>query len=80
MYMKYEENLEQVGINQFKTDNFSHPDTYASKKRFLEKYAQLPVDPQLPITIIRGTKIYECCHGIKPTSYRERITNGGMRF
>ena len=72
--MEYQdEQLEQVGVNQFRmTNSYSHPDTYASKKRFFEKYCQLPIDPKIPISFDCGHLLFQCCHDIKPISYREK--------
>lgn len=76
MYMEYqEEKIKQVGVNKFIIDSYPHPDTYASKKRFFEKYCQLPIDSKMPISFICDLMIFQSCHGIKPESYRERIMN-----
>ena len=79
MYMEYpEEQLEPTGVNQFKLGYFPHPDTYASKKRFFEKVSQLPIDSNLPVSFICGSTVFQCCHGMKPKSYREQM--GGMKI
>ncbi len=83
MYMEYdEENIKQVGVNQFilNINAYPYPDTYASKKRFFEKYCQLPIDSKLPISFTRGSRIFQTCHGIKPVSYREQIMNSGRNI
>lgn len=75
MYMEYpDEEFTIVDTNNFNTKFWPHPDTYASKKRFFEKVGQLPVNSHEPIIINCGSAKFECCHGIRPKSYRERIT------
>ncbi len=81
MYMEYqEEKIEQIGLNQFKIDYFPQPDTYASKKRFFEKYCQLPIDANFPISFTCGSVTLQSCHNIKPTSYRPQIIDSERKI
>lgn len=82
MYMEYcEEKIEQIGINEFKSDSyFPHPDSYASKKRFFEKHSQLPVNILIPITLQCGSTKFQCCHGLMPNLYKEQTFENGRRI
>ena len=81
IYMEYQEGkIEQIGVNQFKVSTFLHPDTYASKKRFFEKYCQLPIDSKIPISFASDSMIFQSCHGIKPVSYQEQIMNSERKI
>lgn len=74
MYMEYEEEkLEIINTNEFKSEYFPHPGTYASKKRFFEKYCQLPVNLKAPIILNCGSAKFICMHGVKPKSYYDQM-------
>lgn len=79
IYMDYsdEVKLEETGTNEFTGQFFSHPDTYATKKRFFEKVGQLNVTQGMPITIKLGTEEYQAFDGIKPEPYREMYESKG---
>lgn len=79
VYMEYPENLEKIGNNEFKTDYFTHPDTYASKKRFFEKVGQLPLDSQDIIIIHCGRREYRMCNGVKPKTIMELFNEENRR-
>lgn len=81
MYMEYpEEQIVKSGDNTFVlNDYFPHPDSYATKKRFFQKYDQLDVDQTKPINIQCSNSKFQLLHGIKPTSIRELEMTSELR-
>lgn len=82
MYMEYpQEELIKVADNTYKSNSyFSPPDSYASKKRFFEKFGQLDIDPSKPINIQCSIGNFQLLHGVKPKPLNERTVQFGGKI